>query len=37
MVTTNRVAYDTDGRPIEYGAHRYPAGSYSLEMTLTQL
>ena len=37
VLTMNRVAYDTIGRPIEYGAHRYPAESYSLEMTLSQL
>ena len=37
VLTMNRVAYDTSGRPIEYGSHRYPAESYSLEMTLSQL
>ena len=37
VLTMNRVAYDTNGRPIEHGSHRYPAESYSLEMTLSQL
>ncbi len=37
VLTMNRVAYDTDGRPIEYGSHRYPAESYWFEMMLVQL
>ena len=37
VLTMRRVAYDANGRPIEYGSHRYPAESYSLEMALTQL
>lgn len=32
VLTVTRIAYDANGRPIEYGAHRYPAGSYWLEM-----
>jgi GntR family transcriptional regulator len=36
VLTMVRVAYDTDGRPIEYGCHRYPAESYWFEMMLVQ-
>lgn len=34
VLTTDRVAYGTDGRTIEYGCHRYPAESYWVEMIL---
>lgn len=37
VLTMNRVAYDTNGRPIEYGCHRYPAESYWFEMMLVEL
>jgi DNA-binding GntR family transcriptional regulator len=37
MLTMTRVAYDTSGRPIEYGSHRYPAESYWFEMMLVDL
>ena len=37
VLTMRRVAYDANGRPIEYGSHIYPAESYSLEMALTHL
>jgi DNA-binding GntR family transcriptional regulator len=37
VLTMNRVAYDTGGRPIEYGSHRYPAESYWFEMMLVEL
>ena len=37
VLTMNRVAYDTGGRPIEYGSHRYPAESYWFEMMLVDL
>lgn len=36
LLTMERIAYDTGGRPIEYGAHRYPAGSYWFEMMLVE-
>ena len=36
VLTMTRVAYDTSGRPIEYGSHRYPAESYWFEMMLVQ-
>jgi DNA-binding GntR family transcriptional regulator len=34
---TTRITYDTGGRPIEHGWHRYPAESYWLEMMLVEL
>ena len=37
VLTVTRIAYDTDGRPIEYGSHVYPAESYWLEMQLVDL
>jgi GntR family transcriptional regulator len=37
VLTMTRVAYDTNGRPIEYGSHRYPAESYWFEMMLVDL
>ena len=37
VLTMTRVAYDTSGRPIEYGSHRYPAESYWFEMMLVEL
>jgi len=37
VLTMNRVAYDTGGRAIEYGWHRYPAESYWFEMMLVEL
>lgn len=37
VLTMTRIAYDTNGRPIEYGSHRYPAESYWFEMVLAQL
>lgn len=37
MLTMARIAYDTNGRPIEYGSHCYPAESYWLEMMLVEL
>ncbi|TCJ19727.1 GntR family transcriptional regulator [Rubrobacter taiwanensis] len=37
VLTMIRVAYDTEGRPIEYGSHRYPAESYWFEMMLMEL
>jgi GntR family transcriptional regulator len=37
VLTMTRIAYDTDGRPIEYGSHSYPAESYWFEMVLAQL
>ncbi len=37
VLTMSRVAYDTGGRPIEYGSHRYPAESYWFEMMLMEL
>lgn len=37
VLKMTRIAYDTSGRPIEYGAHSYPAESYWLEMMLVQL
>lgn len=37
VLTMDRVAYDTAGRAIEYGSHRYPAESYSLEMMLVEV
>src|ERR687898_2312264 len=36
VLTMTRVAYDTNGRPIEYGSHRYPAESYWFEMMLVE-
>jgi len=37
VLTMTRIAYDTNGRPIEYGSHRYPAESYWFEMMLVEL
>lgn len=37
VLTMNRIAYDTGGRPIEYGCHRYPAESYWFEMMLVEI
>jgi GntR family transcriptional regulator len=37
VLTMTRVAYDAGGRPIEYGWHRYPAGSYWFEMVLVEM
>jgi DNA-binding GntR family transcriptional regulator len=37
VLTMTRIAYDTSGRPIEYGRHRYPAESYLFEMMLVEL
>jgi len=37
VLTMIRTAYDTAGRPIEYGSHSYPAGAYWLEMVLAGL
>jgi DNA-binding GntR family transcriptional regulator len=37
VLTMDRVAYDTNGRPIEYGSHRYPAESYWFEMMLVEM
>jgi GntR family transcriptional regulator len=34
VLTMTRTAYDTAGRPIEYGSHSYPAETYWLEMML---
>jgi GntR family transcriptional regulator len=37
VLTMTRITYDTEGRPIEYGTHRYPAESYWFEMMLVAL
>ena len=37
VLTMTRTAFDTSGRPIEYGSHSYPAESYWLEMMLVEL
>jgi GntR family transcriptional regulator len=37
VLTMTRTAYDTGGRPIEYGSHSYPAESYWLEMMIVEL
>ncbi len=37
LLTMERIAYDTGGRPIEYGSHLYPAESYWFEMMLAEL
>jgi DNA-binding GntR family transcriptional regulator len=37
VLTMTRIAYDTNGRPIEYGSHCYPAESYWFEMMLVEL
>jgi GntR family transcriptional regulator len=34
MLTMTRMAYDTSGRPIEYGWHRYRADSYTFDTVL---
>ena len=36
VLTMTRIAYDTSGRPIEYGTHSYPAESYWFEMMLVE-
>lgn len=36
VLTMMRTAYDTSGRPIEYGSHCYPAESYWFEMMLVE-
>jgi DNA-binding GntR family transcriptional regulator len=37
VLAMTRTAYDTSGRPIEYGSHSYPAESYWFEMMLVDL
>jgi GntR family transcriptional regulator len=37
VLTMARIAYDTNGRPIEYGWHCYPAEAYWFEMMLVNL
>jgi DNA-binding GntR family transcriptional regulator len=37
VLTMARIAYDTNGRPVEYGSHCYPAESYWFEMMLVEL
>ncbi|QIN84345.1 UTRA domain-containing protein [Rubrobacter tropicus] len=37
VLTMTRIAYDANGRPIEYGSHSYPAESYWFEMMLVDL
>lgn len=34
LLTAIRFTYDVNGRPIEYGSHRYPAESYTFETVL---
>ena len=34
LLTMTRTAYDSSGRPVEYGAHVYRASRYSFEMTV---
>lgn len=34
LLTMTRMAYDTTGRPIEYGWHRYRADSYTYDIVL---
>lgn len=34
LLTMSRTAYDSSGRPVEYGAHVYRASRYSFEMTV---
>jgi DNA-binding GntR family transcriptional regulator len=36
VLTMTRTAYDTSGRPIEYGSHCYPAESYWFELMLVE-
>lgn len=36
LLTMSRVAYDTGGRPVEYGRHLYRASRYSFELTLVE-
>lgn len=36
LLTMSRVAYDTTGRPVEYGRHVYRASRYSFELTLVE-
>jgi DNA-binding GntR family transcriptional regulator len=35
LLTMSRTAYDSSGRPVEYGAHVYRASRYSFEMTVS--
>lgn len=37
VLTMYRLTYDTNGRPIEYSCHRYPAESYWFEMMLVEV
>ena len=37
VLTMTRIAYNTNGYPIEYGSHRYPAESYSFELMLVEV
>jgi DNA-binding GntR family transcriptional regulator len=34
LLTMTRTAYDSGGRPVEYGSHLYRASRYSFEMTV---
>lgn len=36
LLTMSRVAYDTAGRPVEYGSHVYRASRYTFELTLVE-
>lgn len=36
LLTMTRVAYDDQGRPVEYGRHVYRAGRYSFALTLVE-
>ncbi|MQA05562.1 MAG: UTRA domain-containing protein [Streptosporangiales bacterium] len=36
LLTMSRVAYDTTGRPVEYGTHLYRSSRYSFELTLVE-
>jgi DNA-binding GntR family transcriptional regulator len=35
LLTMHRIAYDDEGRPVEYGDHHYRASLYSFELVLT--
>ncbi len=37
VLTMIRIAYDSNGYPIEYGSHCYPAESYSFELMLVEV
>lgn len=37
ILTMDRVAFDSNGRPVEHGHHRYPAESYWFEMMLVEM